>query len=142
MDSGLQQDTSVPRSKNPILVFGNVFVDVSVDDSLQTDSKDFISESDAAPDIDQNYTEDLLAALAEDLHPSNDNCSASSSSGSDHKGSAVKKKLSHLCGYYQETSLALLKTSTVVTWSLWKLPPAHVPVKHNFELTDSRHNHH
>lgn len=120
------------------LSFEYAVVEVPFDDSLETDSEDFISDPDAAPDVDEDYGEDLLVAQAEYLHPSNDECSASSLSGSDQEVSALKKKLSNLDEYFQEILFGLFGTLPIGTWSLRKLCLAYIPVKHYFELTENR----
>lgn len=90
----------------------------------------------------KNSKEDLVPALAEDSHLSNESCFAYSFSGSDEKVSALKKKLRYLDEHSEKILCALLKTSKIVAWSLQNLSPAHFLVKHYFGLTDSRCIHH
>lgn len=54
------------------------------------------SNSDVAPDFDEDFGDHPVSALAEDLSSSNDDCSAPSFSGSSQKTLFVKKKLSSL----------------------------------------------
>lgn len=54
----------------------------------------------------------------------------------------MKKRLSHLDKHSQEAFFALRKALIIVGRSLRDLSPAHVSVKHYFELTDSRPIHH
>lgn len=51
-----------------------------------------------------------MAAMAEGLHPCEDDRSASSISGSDQKVSALEERLSHLEEYSRQTFFALLRT--------------------------------
>lgn len=52
LDSGLQQVTLVSGSKKVTFPFEYAVVEVLVDDSVETDSEDVISDSDVAPDVD------------------------------------------------------------------------------------------
>lgn len=106
----LQQATSILGSKKGTLPFEYALVEVPADDSLETNCEEFTSDSDAAPDVD----EVLVAALAEDLHPYNDDYSAHSFWGSKQEISALKKKLNYLSEHSQKILVSLLHASSIV----------------------------
>lgn len=128
-------------STNATLSVKYAVVEVLVDDCLETDNKDFTFDSDAAPDVDEEYGEELVVARTKYPHPHSDNYSAHSLTGSDGEVSSLKKKLSLLDEFSQQTLFALFQTWNIVAWPLRDLSPAHVPVKHFLELTDSLPTH-
>lgn len=138
VDFGLQQVILVSDGKKTTFPFEYAVAEFPVEDSLETNSEDFFSDSDVTPNVDKDSREDLVAALAKDLQLSDDDYSAPSLSGSVPEVSAVRKKLSHLDEHAQHTLFPLLKTSSTVAWSLRSSFSAHVSVKYYFELTDSR----
>lgn len=72
-----QQITSVSSSKKATLSFEYAVVEVPADHSLETDIEDFTSDSDAPPDVNENYRLYLFFAMAEDLHSCNSDYSVS-----------------------------------------------------------------
>lgn len=142
LDFGLQHVIFIPGSKKAILLFEYDVFMALVDGSLATDRGDLIFDSDAARNVNAQYAEDLSAALAKDLHPSNDSYSASGFSGSFGEVPALKKKLIRLDEHSEKTLFSLPKTSNIVAYSSRNLSPALVSVKQYPSLTDSQLIHH
>lgn len=55
LDFGLQQSDLVPVISNPAYSIEYAAVEVPADDSMEADSADFTTDSDAAPDVTEGY---------------------------------------------------------------------------------------
>lgn len=97
------------------LTFTCAVVEVLAGDSVETDGEDFTFDSDAAPDVNEDYGKDFIGALAEDQHLSGEKHHAPSFLGHDQQVLALKRKLSHLDEYCQEALFVLLTTLIIVT---------------------------
>lgn len=107
---GLQQVTPMSGSKWETLLFEYAIVEVSVDDSLERNSKDFTSDSDAAPDADEDCEEDFVVVLVYNLLSWSDYYSAPNFFGSDQKASAVENRWA--------VSINILKGPSFFYWRL------------------------
>lgn len=83
LDSGLEKATLTLHSRKETLSSECAVVEVSVDEILETDSEDLTSDSDAAPDANEDSGEDQFATLVEDLDVSVKDDSVSGFSGED-----------------------------------------------------------
>lgn len=68
----LQQVTLESVSKKASFPFKYAVIEVPADDNLEMDSEDFISDSNAAPNVDEDSGEDHVISLVRALYPSND----------------------------------------------------------------------
>lgn len=138
----LQQVILVLGSKNATILFEDAVVKGPVDESLETNSKKFNSDSHAAPKVDDIFGEYLLAGLDEGLHLCEVDYSAFTFYDSEQEVSASKRKKRYLHSCTQEAFPYLLKTSNVAAWSPRDLFSTLVSVNQYFQLTDNSSSHH
>lgn len=77
--------TSVSNSKRATLLFEYAVMEVSFDETRKTDCKDLTFDFNAAPAVDEDSRQNLVAALAEDLQLCSVSCFAYTLFGNNEK---------------------------------------------------------
>ena len=140
LDFGLQQVTLFAKDKKAVLPFEYALIEVPIVNDSETDSEDFTSDSDIAPDDEDENESDLVIALAKDAEDAS--VEELDISEEEQRNSLILEKVSHLNEESGDRISGILRDNNIVAWSLQDLCPADVPVRHYFELTDYTPIHH